>query len=323
MPEARQEARRPQASFCDRHDWMTAAPGRLSRCAECGLLATAPVPRYDYARAYFTDEHGGGYDFDACFAAAFDAARFNPELDRLASEGLKGSILDIGCATGTFLMLARARGWTVTGVEAAEFGRLETTRRTGAVVAERCEDLPPGEQYDVVTLHHVLEHLHEPLAFLKDSVRPRVRRRLLVEVPNFDSLASRVEGSAWEDLRPEQHVWQFTAASLKALLARSGFQPCRAYTRWQPLWSLRAAADLGRLLAGAVRGDCRWDAAASPGRESDESGPDARRRYRTPGRMRGAAIAASRTLCRPVVRVLESAGLGQRLVVEAQVGGRR
>ncbi len=287
--------------------------GLLERCVACGVVATAAAPRFDYAASYFTEPGEGGYDFDSGFARAFDEARFRAELERLERDGLGGSVLDVGCATGTFLALARSRGWEVAGVEVSAFARERASVRIGVPVAPSLAALGSGRRFDVVTLHHVLEHVPDPVGLLRDGVAPLVGRRLLVEVPNFAALASRVEGRAWRDLRPEQHVYHFTPQTLPRLVRSSGLVPQKTYTLWPPLWSLRSAFELARLLARAPLGAGRDGAASGPAPAATE--------YRPPRGVRSAANEASRLLLRPLVLALEAAGLGERLVVEAVPGG--
>jgi SAM-dependent methyltransferase len=306
---------------CSPHVWGDTRGGHLMQCTVCGLVATSRVPRYEYEANYFTDPTKGGYDFAADFSLDFDLARFESELERLARGRLRGSLLDIGCATGTYMEAAQARGWRVTGVETAEYGRAETARRTSALVVAACEELPAGQTFDLVTLHHVLEHVHEPLAFLRDTVAPRVGGRLLIEVPNFDSLASRVYGTAWRDLRLEQHVCHYTSASLSRLVTAAGLRVRRTYTLWQPLWSLRANAELLRLTAGGLRGvDRRWETGATDAISSEAL--ERANAYRRPHGAKRAVVGATRLATRPLVSALERLGYGDRLVVEAEPGER-
>jgi SAM-dependent methyltransferase len=306
--------------FCTVHTWTGQPSDRLRRCQTCGVVGSSPTPQFDYEAAYFTDGSEGGYDFEAQFAVDFDAARFIPELDRLAQRA-PGTLLDVGCATGTYLVHAQERGWRVSGVESAAFARREAARRTNATVVACCEELPAGQTFDLVTLHHVLEHVHAPVAFLRDSIVPRVGGRLLIEVPNFNSLAARVYGPRWRDLRPEQHVFHYTSDLLAAVLESAGLRVVETYSLWQPLWSLRATVELAELLRGLAAGvDRRWT--DEPSRDAGDS---ARRQahYRRPTSARRALIAASRVGSRPIVRRLESRGLGERLVAIAAPGGRR
>jgi SAM-dependent methyltransferase len=292
--------------------WREVYPELVAECLACGLAATtAPIDiRYD--ETYFTESTAAGFDFDSDFARAFDEARFVAELERLERRGLKGSLLDVGCATGAFLAQARARGWTPYGVEISPWARAAAERRVGVSVVPALADLPPGARFDVVTLHHVLEHVHEPIAFLADEIRPRVGRRLLVEVPNFDSLASRRHGARWRDLRPDQHVFHYTPATLPRLLAQAGFRVVSTGTLWEPLWSLRTAWNAVGLLPALVLPRRKGRPAGGPAAVDDPA------EYRPPAGFRGALALASRRALAPLVARLEARGLGERLVAEAE-----
>jgi SAM-dependent methyltransferase len=287
--------------------------GLLTQCPACGLVSTAAEPTFDYREAYFTAQGQGGYDFDSPFAQAYDAARFQAELRRQEATGLERSVLDIGCATGSYLVHAQRRGWAVAGAELSEYARDVASKRLGVPVHGALDQLPAGVRYPLVTLHHVLEHIPGPLAFLRDQVRPRVGRRLLLEVPNFEALASRVHGPRWRDLRPDQHLHHFTRKTLPPLVEQAGFRVLATYTLWEPLWSLRTGLDLLGLLPGLVRPPQHGaPAPLPPANVSDVE------RYTEPRGAKGLAVNASRLLFRPLVAGLEAAGRGDRLVVEAE-----
>jgi SAM-dependent methyltransferase len=304
------------ASSCTHEGGRPLYGGLLDQCSRCGLVFTASLPAFDYGTSYFTDEGRGGYDFDSPLQVDRDIARFIPELKELERQGLRGSVLDVGCATGAFLALAQQRGWTVAGVEVADFARAEATRRLGVSIAPQLSDLPVSVRYDVVTLHHVLEHIRHPGDFLRDEVRPRVGRRLLVEVPNFASLARRAHGPRWRDLRPDQHVQHFTPQTLSSLAYRSGFTPVRVYTLWESLWTMRGALEVVALLPALLLPLPLDTAPGGPPRASGDP-----TRYRPPVGWRGVAARGAKAALWPAVRALERAQLGSRLVLEAEVAG--
>jgi SAM-dependent methyltransferase len=277
-------------------------------------VATARRVHFDYDANYFRAD-GTGYDFDSVFARHFDAARFEPELAALEAAGLRGTVLDVGCAIGTFLHHAQRRGWTVSGVELADFARNEASRRLGVSIAPSLDALPAGAQYDVVTLHHVLEHIDDPAMFLERDVVPRVGRRLLVEVPNFGSLAAQAEGAAWKDLRPEQHVHHFEPDTLRRVLESAGLTVLDVRSLVDPLWNPHQVRRLFRSLR-ALRGSNP----TTPQRDavSEAAGAAALNAWRPPTGAMAFAITVSRIALAPVVHWIERTGRAERLVIEAQ-----
>lgn len=102
------------------------------------------------------------------------------------------------------------------------------------VVRAGVEDVElPEHAYDVAVLWHVLEHLADPAAALgrvHGWLSPQ--GRLLVGVPNLDSVQARLGGERWFHLDPQRHLVHFTPGGLARLLERTGF---RVLARRQPL----------------------------------------------------------------------------------------
>src|ERR1035441_1947721 len=63
-----------------------------------------------------------GLDFDAAYEGSppWDIGAPQPDLVELADGGtLKGRVLDVGCGTGEHALLAAARGFEATGIDAS------------------------------------------------------------------------------------------------------------------------------------------------------------------------------------------------------------
>ncbi|GIG57626.1 hypothetical protein Lfu02_19980 [Longispora fulva] len=133
-------------------------------------------------------------------------------------------LLDIGCGDGNFLEFARRAGWTVVGVDFDEKA-VEAARSRGLDIRHGgVEVLDPAERFDGITLSHVIEHVHDPVALLAAC------RRMLnpggwiwLETPNLDALGHQRYGADWRGLEPPRHLVLFTPASLKQALAKAGF----------------------------------------------------------------------------------------------------
>lgn len=135
-------------------------------------------------------------------------------------------VLEVGCGDGAW-----ARGWVeagcdYTGVEYLPELAESARERTGAnIIAGEFTalDLP---QFDVAYCSQVLEHVAEPIAFLRKA---RQHAALLhVDVPNHDSLAA--TGRKWLHKReygfiqPPHHLRAYTARSLRAAMELAGFE---------------------------------------------------------------------------------------------------
>jgi SAM-dependent methyltransferase len=140
-----------------------------------------------------------------------------------------GRLLDVGCGKGRFLGAAKEAGWEVLGVEFAP-ASAEAARRTygvEVVVGDFLEVSLEGD-FDVVTMWHVLEHLPHPSAALDraaDLLRPG--GRIVISVPNIDSLQARFGGEQWFHLDLPRHLFHFSPRSLSAIVERAGLRVVR------------------------------------------------------------------------------------------------
>ncbi|NLH49882.1 MAG: methyltransferase domain-containing protein [Myxococcales bacterium] len=151
------------------------------------------------------------------------AARFNP----FAYPGEGRRLLDIGCASGDFLVEMRALGWDASGVEFAE-SAAATARERGLTVTvgsfpEVAGALPGA--YDLIAMRQVVEHLSDPAAALR-QVRELLAPSgaLLLATPLADGWLARAAGRYWYPLDPPRHTMVFDRRQLAALLRIAGFR---------------------------------------------------------------------------------------------------
>jgi SAM-dependent methyltransferase len=138
----------------------------------------------------------------------------------------RGTILDVGCATGLFLHEMALAGWDAAGVElsgaAAEYGRA----RYGLQIHEGTleEATLAAASLDVITYWDVLEHTFSPRAELEHAATLlRPGGLLVINVPNFGSAERWVFGPYWIGFDPPRHLYVFSRATLARLLAETGF----------------------------------------------------------------------------------------------------
>lgn len=229
----------------DRLFGIAAGTFRLYRCSCCGCVFQSPFPDPDtlstwYPKPYWwTESRGSGL---AGFLGrlertyrefvAMDHVRF---LERHASgAGAGRTLLDIGCSSGTFLHLARRRGFLPHGIDvspqAVEAARrqYDLPVRQGDVASDAWE----GRTFDFVTMFHVLEHLPDPCAALSCAgAMLKPGGSLILQVPNVSSCQARIFGTRWYGLDVPRHLVNFTPQGLRHLLDRAGLS-CRIVRRF-------------------------------------------------------------------------------------------
>lgn len=207
-------------------------PVRIVRCLACGACRADEVAdeptmaeMYDESSIYRapTEEEFGA-----------KAASFEHVLRDLDAAGIRrGRVLDIGCNAGYALVPFQRAGWEVWGVERNRETSAYARARIGPTVVDDLAALPPGVEFDVVILSHIVEHIADPVAFLsatREWMRPE--GVVVVKVPNYGSvLVRRFIGSRWSGFLPRQHIWYFDRRSLVRLLEIARFRPVRAYSR--------------------------------------------------------------------------------------------
>jgi GT2 family glycosyltransferase/SAM-dependent methyltransferase len=207
-------------------------PGRfpVRRCAVCGTayLAERPV---DLAPYYPADRYSG---FQGAAAKAPSAPGRRIGLGRRGRllQSLKpagGALLDVGCGGGDFLAAMQAiPGWQLAGLEpsppAAVYAR--EVRKLDVLRGELPQPALDDRSFDVITLWHVLEHVPDPAAALREVRRLlRPEGLLILAVPVADSWEARAFGANWAGYDVPRHMLTFTRASLERLLTQAGYEP--------------------------------------------------------------------------------------------------
>ena len=131
----------------------------------------------------------------------------------------KGKILDIGAGTGDFLLVAKNNGWQVTGVEPSQKAK-EIAKGKGVSFVEQTSELE-NHSFDVITMWHVLEHVPDLDAQIKELKRVlKPSGTLLVAVPNFKSFDANHYGKFWAAFDVPIHFWHFSKTAIKLLFEK-------------------------------------------------------------------------------------------------------
>jgi SAM-dependent methyltransferase len=135
-----------------------------------------------------------------------------------------GRLLDIGCATGDFLSVAREY-YAAEGLELSEWSSDIAKRRGFTVHTCTISELPEEEKYDIVTLWGVIEHFESPAQEIEKISRiVRPGGYVFLWTGDIDSWLARLLGKNWWYIQG-QHVQFFSRRSLDQLFSDAGFRP--------------------------------------------------------------------------------------------------
>ena len=133
------------------------------------------------------------------------------------------AILDVGCGDGVLLRRLAAVGFSrLHGVD--PFVPATARSPDGVTVFKARLEAFDG-RYDVVMLHHSLEHMEDPLAAMS-----AIRRLLssggtaIVRTPVADSTAWRLYGADWVQLDAPRHLFVHSRQSVSNLAERAGLE---------------------------------------------------------------------------------------------------
>jgi 2-polyprenyl-3-methyl-5-hydroxy-6-metoxy-1,4-benzoquinol methylase len=189
---------------------------KLVRCSSCSMvwLENAPCPE-EMGKHY-------GPDYDRTIGAAGETSpgRWHDRWETLSKYKTSGSLLDIGCSSGSFLKSLGNGHWELYGIEMSPEAAKKAVTRSGAQVFVGDVLSAPfePESFDVITCFDVLEHLYNPR-----QVMTKVREWLkpdgvfYVLVPNIESAESRIFKTYWYGLELPRHLSHFSPKSLKRL----------------------------------------------------------------------------------------------------------
>ncbi|RYD72784.1 MAG: class I SAM-dependent methyltransferase, partial [Sphingobacteriales bacterium] len=189
---------------------------------ELQLLKTHPQPQPEaLGRYYESDDYISHTDGKrSLFEKLYHTVKQKALRDKIKLvqqfQPKKGALLDIGCGTGDFLVVAKNAGWDITGIEPSTKAKAIAANKS-VVFAENLEAIPSHSK-DVITMWHVLEHVpdvQKQIAELKRILKPD--GVLIVAVPNYKSYDAQYYKQFWAAYDVPRHLWHFSKTSIKKL----------------------------------------------------------------------------------------------------------
>ena len=227
-----------------------AARYSLLRCLNCRGMFTSPTPAAERLSRYYADASS------EIQRKQYLPARLLDAMHRLRQYKQQGYIagkrlLDYGLGAGCVARVASRLGY--------EADALDPVAQGGAAASSA-----EADRYSTVIANHTLQCAMDPDAFI-DQMLARLESggRLIVTVPNANSVAYRQRGVLWSWARvPFLHLHHYTEAGLRALLERHGLEieAVQFYERWEAssLADLKLASLFTKLEGWVESSTMRW-----------------------------------------------------------------
>jgi 2-polyprenyl-3-methyl-5-hydroxy-6-metoxy-1,4-benzoquinol methylase len=226
-----------ECAICGTDDWGTAYLGRVRdgrvgelteqtrevlACRGCSAQKLVGDP-VDYESNAYRDRVDGGHDAER-FYALFDGAQAD-KLRLLPLGQLRGAtLLDVGCAAGSFLDLVSGFCAQTIGVEPTRAYHAELARK-GHQVFGSLEDAETSHgRVDVATAFDVIEHVPDPVGFLRAILAQlKPGGQLLVGTPNSSDWLLTLAGQPYQEFWYRVvHTWYLNERSLTQAAERAG-----------------------------------------------------------------------------------------------------
>ena len=208
---------------------------QIVRCKNCGLKYVNP--RLSGEKIVIGYSEGSDELFIS--QAKGRELTFKKSLRLIEKYSDKGKILDIGTAGGSFLKVARDNGWIVEGIEPNKWLCGWGLKNYGIKIRQGTlfdkKNKFKSEEFDVITLWDVLEHVTNPKETLQECNRITKKNGLLVvNYPDIGSFVAKSMGKRWVFLL-SVHLFYFDRKTIKKILNETGFEVIKIKKHFQTL----------------------------------------------------------------------------------------
>lgn len=240
----------------------------ILHCPQCSFRFTYPVPSQSEIGRYYkfteyishTDVKEGWMNHLYHKVRTKTLAQKTKWVQSLFT-GHKGHLLDIGAGTGAFVNAMKEKDWKVTGLEPDAATREKAFQNYSIELQpiDKIYNLPENE-FEVISMWHVLEHVHELKPYLNQCFKSLKKNgRLIVAVPNYTSFDASYYNKYWAAYDLPRHLYHFSPTSMDKLMESMGFEIVQIIPMWFDSFYVSLLSEkyknsgkMGMIIAGVI-----------------------------------------------------------------------
>ncbi len=212
-------------------DIVQVKPGRftLEQCRDCGHVFQNPQLNSAGLEFYYRDLYDGLGTKNTQRAFSLGRKAYRRRAQMLQDHARPRNWLDVGAGYGHFCHAAK-QIWPHTTFDGLDLGTGILTAQHRGWISHAYQalfpDLAPtiAGRYDVVSMHHYLEHTTDPLQEIKAAAQVLPPGgHLIIEMPDPQSTMARLLGRYWLPWLQPQHLHLIPLPNLTKALAAAGF----------------------------------------------------------------------------------------------------
>lgn len=203
----------------------------ILECIDCGFMITNPQPEGDKIGDYYKSEEYISHSNTkkGLVNAVYQIVRnftLKRKFQMVKKLKKRGSILDIGCATGEFLNVFKLDKWEAMGIEPDEEARKFAIHNYNLKVADQgFLNKIEEKSYDIISMWHVLEHVHdlnERIQIIHKILKDD--GKVIIAVPNYKSYDAENYGKFWAAYDVPRHLFHFNKLTMEKLLVNNNMK---------------------------------------------------------------------------------------------------
>ena len=194
----------------------------ITKCASCGFLFTNPRPEQSIIQNYYqsedyishSDKGNNLTNILYKIVRNFTLRSKLRLLNKLTPDNK--SLLDYGCGTGDFLNFCQSNNWTVDGVEPSDDAKTIAEQKIGQPIHSDIKTIDTAQSYHVITLWHVLEHVHDLNKLIKKLKKLLAKDgHFIIALPNCASYDQKIYSEHWAAYDVPRHLYHFNQQTFK------------------------------------------------------------------------------------------------------------